>query len=249
MPFAERFNPPLTTVRVPQYEIGTAAADLLLERLAEPGRAGAPDRARADARRARARPPRLDSRRRRPTSERGRGARVARGGTSSCLRGGQPRVREHPVQGAAAGRGLAAGAARVTPFVGRALRRREDERLVRGAGRFLDDIDLPDQVHVAFVRSPYARARITRVHSPCAVFTGLVPPRAPTPDPAGGGCRAGRRAAPAARRRRGPLRRPGGRRRAWPTRRALVADLAEQVEVDYDPLDRRSSTRASPPSG
>jgi LacI family transcriptional regulator len=33
MPFADRFAPPLTTVRIPHYEIGVAAAQLLLERL------------------------------------------------------------------------------------------------------------------------------------------------------------------------------------------------------------------------
>ena len=37
MPFADRFVPPLTTVRVPHYEIGAAAAALLLESLADPG--------------------------------------------------------------------------------------------------------------------------------------------------------------------------------------------------------------------
>jgi LacI family transcriptional regulator len=36
MPFCERFSPPLTTIRVPQYEIGEAAAELLLEQL-QPG--------------------------------------------------------------------------------------------------------------------------------------------------------------------------------------------------------------------
>jgi LacI family transcriptional regulator len=35
MPFADRFDPPLTTVRIPHCEIGSAAADLLLERLGE----------------------------------------------------------------------------------------------------------------------------------------------------------------------------------------------------------------------
>ncbi|HSD76008.1 MAG TPA: LacI family DNA-binding transcriptional regulator [Solirubrobacteraceae bacterium] len=35
MRFADRFNPPLTTVRVPHHRIGTMAADLLLERLAD----------------------------------------------------------------------------------------------------------------------------------------------------------------------------------------------------------------------
>jgi LacI family transcriptional regulator len=33
MRFANRFNPPLTTIRLPHYEIGAAAAELLLERL------------------------------------------------------------------------------------------------------------------------------------------------------------------------------------------------------------------------
>jgi LacI family transcriptional regulator len=36
MPFADRFHPPLTTVHIPHYELGAAAADLLLERLADP---------------------------------------------------------------------------------------------------------------------------------------------------------------------------------------------------------------------
>jgi LacI family transcriptional regulator, galactose operon repressor len=33
MPFADRFQPPLTTIRMPHYEIGVTAAGLLLERL------------------------------------------------------------------------------------------------------------------------------------------------------------------------------------------------------------------------
>ena len=33
MPFADRFAPPLTTIGIPHYEIGVAAAELLLERL------------------------------------------------------------------------------------------------------------------------------------------------------------------------------------------------------------------------
>ncbi len=36
MPFVDRLVPPLTSVRVPQREIGTVAADMLLGRLADP---------------------------------------------------------------------------------------------------------------------------------------------------------------------------------------------------------------------
>jgi LacI family transcriptional regulator len=36
MPFSERFNPPLTTIGIPHYEIGAAAAQLLLDRLQQP---------------------------------------------------------------------------------------------------------------------------------------------------------------------------------------------------------------------
>lgn len=38
MPWAVALNPPLTAVRQPGYELGTTAAELLIKRLAEPGR-------------------------------------------------------------------------------------------------------------------------------------------------------------------------------------------------------------------
>jgi LacI family transcriptional regulator len=43
MPFADKFNPPLTTVRIPHYEMGRRAAGLLLERLATDGTAPGDD--------------------------------------------------------------------------------------------------------------------------------------------------------------------------------------------------------------
>ena len=45
-------------------------------------------------------------------------------------------------------------------YVGRSIRRREDPPLLRGAGRFLDDLRLPNLAHLVFVRSPHAHARI-----------------------------------------------------------------------------------------
>ena len=37
MPFIDRFRPPLTSVHIPHYDLGTHAADLLLERVTQPG--------------------------------------------------------------------------------------------------------------------------------------------------------------------------------------------------------------------
>ena len=44
--------------------------------------------------------------------------------------------------------------------VGRAMRRREDAPLLRGKGRFLDDLPIGGVAHVVFVRSPHAHARL-----------------------------------------------------------------------------------------
>jgi carbon-monoxide dehydrogenase large subunit len=47
--------------------------------------------------------------------------------------------------------------------VGRSLRRREDERLLRGAATFLDDLDPTGVLHVAFARSQTAHARVAGI--------------------------------------------------------------------------------------
>lgn len=48
-------------------------------------------------------------------------------------------------------------------MIGGSPRRKEDRRLVTGAGRFVDDLRRPDMVHAALVRSPHAHARVVRV--------------------------------------------------------------------------------------
>ena len=47
--------------------------------------------------------------------------------------------------------------------IGQPLRRKEDERLLTGRGRFSDDFTLPGQTYMAVVRSPYPHARILRI--------------------------------------------------------------------------------------
>ncbi len=46
---------------------------------------------------------------------------------------------------------------------GSAIRRREDPRLLTGAGTFTDDLAFPGMVHAAMLRSPHAHARIRSV--------------------------------------------------------------------------------------
>ena len=47
--------------------------------------------------------------------------------------------------------------------IGQPVRRREDLRLVRGAGRYTADENLPGQAHAVMVRSPHAHARIRSI--------------------------------------------------------------------------------------
>jgi len=44
--------------------------------------------------------------------------------------------------------------------IGQAITRREDDRLLNGQGVFADDLTFPNELHLAFVRSPHAHARI-----------------------------------------------------------------------------------------
>ena len=79
---------------------------------------------------------------------------------------------------------------------GQAVRRLEDATLVVGQGQYADDVTLPGQTHLAFLRSPYAHAHITGVDTRAAlalpgviaVYTGAELVAAgvkPAPAPAG----------------------------------------------------------------
>ena len=64
--------------------------------------------------------------------------------------------------------------------IGKAVKRREDPALISGKGRYADDIKIMGMLHMAFVRSPHAHARIksidvsaaTAMSGVTAVFTG-----------------------------------------------------------------------------
>ena len=65
-------------------------------------------------------------------------------------------------------------------YVGQRIKRTEDPRLIKGLAHYVDDIRLPDTLHVAFVRSVYPHAHIKSIDtsealkSPgvVAVYTG-----------------------------------------------------------------------------
>lgn len=55
------------------------------------------------------------------------------------------------------------------PIIGSRITRLEDEPLLRGKGRFVDDIAVPDAWHAAFVRSPHPHALIKGVDKDAAL--------------------------------------------------------------------------------
>lgn len=64
--------------------------------------------------------------------------------------------------------------------IGASIKRKEDRRFLTGHGNYVADIDIDGQAHAAFVRSPYAHAKIKSVDSTAAssapgvvaIFTG-----------------------------------------------------------------------------
>ena len=59
-------------------------------------------------------------------------------------------------------------------LIGRRITRVEDEPLLRGKGRFVDDLDISDVLHIAFLRSPVAHGRLKAVDASAAkAFPGV----------------------------------------------------------------------------
>ena len=147
------------------------------------------------------------------------------------------------------GAGEAVSAARL---MGAPVARREDERILRGRARYLDDIELPHQAHAAFVRSVHARARVTAVRAPAAA-DGLVAVMTaqdlagrvrPFPVQAPDGATVADAGHPVL---AGEEVRYAGEPIALVVAesRALAEDAAELVEVDYEPLEPVTDARAA----
>src|SRR5881296_2061268 len=59
--------------------------------------------------------------------------------------------------------------------IGHSVKRKEDDRLIRGKGNYVDDVKLPGMLHMAILRSPIAHARIDSIDtSAAAALPGVV---------------------------------------------------------------------------
>jgi carbon-monoxide dehydrogenase large subunit len=146
--------------------------------------------------------------------------------------------------------------------IGKPVARKEDDRLLRGEGRYTDDVNLPGQAYASVVRSPHAHARIRSIDARealampgvLAVLTGReaaqdglkpVPFRPITPNPHEVQLKASFLAPY-------PLL-PADKARFVGQAIALVVadsvmaarDAAEHVTVDYDPLPAVTTTGAA----
>jgi len=119
---------------------------------------------------------------------------------------------------------------------GRAVPRIEDRALLEGRGRFTDNVAVPGETVIAFLRSPYAHARIAGIDVDAArampgvigVFTGA--------DLAAAGVK-GLPTTP-------DFRRADGRSTVSPLRRALAHEVARDVAT---PEGRLGADRRRPP--
>src|ERR671932_1304952 len=62
-----------------------------------------------------------------------------------------------------------------TGWLGRSVKRKEDDRFLQGRGNYVDDVRLPGMLHMAILRSPLAHARIRSIDtSQAAQAPGVV---------------------------------------------------------------------------
>jgi carbon-monoxide dehydrogenase large subunit len=55
-----------------------------------------------------------------------------------------------------------------TGYVGRAMKRKEDPRMITGRSQYIDDMTLPGMLHAAIVRSPEAHAKVVSIDTSAA---------------------------------------------------------------------------------
>jgi aerobic carbon-monoxide dehydrogenase large subunit len=55
-----------------------------------------------------------------------------------------------------------------TGWLGRSVKRKEDDRFIVGRGNYIEDIKLPRMLHMAILRSPYAHAKINSIDASAA---------------------------------------------------------------------------------
>ncbi len=53
----------------------------------------------------------------------------------------------------------------LSKLVGAKITRREDPRLIRGVARYVDDVEMPQTLHMAVLRSPHAHAKIVSIRA------------------------------------------------------------------------------------
>src|SRR4030095_2068057 len=53
-------------------------------------------------------------------------------------------------------------------WLGRSVKRKEDDRFLQGRGNYVDDINLPGMLHMSILRSPVAHARINSIDTSAA---------------------------------------------------------------------------------
>ncbi|MBT5676663.1 MAG: xanthine dehydrogenase family protein molybdopterin-binding subunit [Rhodospirillaceae bacterium] len=62
-----------------------------------------------------------------------------------------------------------------TAWIGRSVRRKEDHRLITGKGQYFGDVKAPEALHLVFVRSEHAHARIVSIDiAAAAAMPGIV---------------------------------------------------------------------------